>query len=299
MKRYVRLLCLCALAVCLCLSFLPRSRADFGDFSGDYDYGDWGDDDWDWDDDDGWDWDGDWDFSLDEPGNVFSVILVIVVVFGIPIAVAVIRSRGGGNAPRPAGGEMRMPTQPIEAYAALDPAFDAPAVEAWISNLYIQMQQCWEKKDITSLRPYLSNVFYEQSERQLDAHRRAGNTNYIVNPTVLGVKLLGYRQENGMDVLVAEVRARIIDYTLNDATGELIRGSRTAEKFMRYGWELVRPTGQTSRRPGELETVTCPHCGAPVNINQSAQCEYCGSVLTVSDHDFVLNSIVGIAQMSQ
>ena len=40
----------------------------------------------------------------------------------------------------------------------------------------------------------------------------------------------------------------------------------------------------------------CPNCGAPVNINQTAKCEYCDSVITVENHDFVLSSIRGLAQ---
>ena len=71
------------------------------------------------------------------------------------------------------------------------------------------MQNGWQDTDISSLRPYLSNPFFEQMDRQLDAHRTAKRTNYVKNPTVLGVPLLGWKQEGGMDYLYAEIRARI------------------------------------------------------------------------------------------
>ena len=40
----------------------------------------------------------------------------------------------------------------------------------------------------------------------------------------------------------------------------------------------------------------CPHCGAPLEINASAKCPYCGSVITLEEHGFALNAIRAISQ---
>ena len=32
----------------------------------------------------------------------------------------------------------------------------------------------------------------------------------------------------------------------------------------------------------------CPNCGAPTKITSSGKCEYCGSVITIGSHDWVL-----------
>ena len=37
-----------------------------------------------------------------------------------------------------------------------------------------------------------------------------------------------------------ELRTRIVDYTVKDATGEVVSGSKTAEKFLTYEWTLIR-----------------------------------------------------------
>ena len=114
---------------------------------------------------------------------------------------------------------------------------------------------------------------------------------------VLGLELRGFCQENGNDVIVARLKTRIVDYTLDDKTGKLISGSRDKEKFMVYEWDLVRPTGQkTEQGGGNMQTVNCPNCGAPVEINASAKCPYCGSVITLEEHGFALNAIRAISQ---
>jgi len=44
---------------------------------------------------------------------------------------------------------------------------------------------------------------------------------------------------------------------------------------------------------------SCPKCGAPLDINQTARCPYCGSVVTINNEDWALNNIKGISQITR
>ena len=52
-------------------------------------------------------------------------------------------------------------------------------------------------------------------------------------------------------------------------------------------------------QPIDDNAVVCPNCGAPVAINKSAQCEYCGQVLEISTYDWVLSAVRGISQQTR
>lgn len=65
---------------------------------------------------------------------------------------------------------------------------------------------------------------------------------------------------------------------------------------MVYEWDLVRTTGTKTEKDKPMQTVNCPNCGAPVEINASAKCPYCGSVITLEEHDFALNAIRAISR---
>ena len=181
-------------------------------------------------------------------------------------------------------------------YQQLDENFDETELTSKLSNLYVQMQDCWQKKDISPIRPYCTDAFFTQMDNQLQRKKQQGQTNYIERIAVLSVNLRGWCQEGGNDVLVARLNTRIVDYTLNDKTGELVSGSKTKEKFMVYEWDLVRTTGTKTEKAGSMQTVNCPNCGAPVEINASAKCPYCGSVITLEEHGFALNAIRAISQ---
>lgn len=35
----------------------------------------------------------------------------------------------------------------------------------------------------------------------------------------------------------------------------------------------------------------CPSCGAPINVNLSGKCEYCGSIYNQYDYDWILSKL--------
>ena len=302
MKKLLKRIFPALLAIGVLFCFSPI-HADFGDYSGDSDYG--GSSSSDSGSYSSYSSDSDYSYysSSGSDGIGFGDLIMDVAIVAIVAIIFIIyNNRNGGN--RPGNGSGSAPKsvkesrdiEPISSYGNLDENFSQADLEEKISNLYVQMQQCWTDKNIESLRPYLSDAFYEQMDRQLDTYRKKGWTNYVERIAVLSVNLEGFYQSGGNDVIVAQVEARIVDYTLDDATDEVVKGDKNKEKFMTYEWELERPTGHTTTKSGEMTVVNCPNCGAPLSINKSAKCPYCGSVVTLKEHNFVISKIRGLAQ---
>ena len=302
MKRKAILVLILALSICLCL-FPVATSADFGDFSGDSDYGsDWSSSDWSSDSsswDSGSSWSSSDSYSTSSDGDSDAGFLPTAIVFAVIVLIGVVMSRSktkNKSVPEGATRTAQESLRPMNEYVQLDPKFDATAFGEKLGNLYVQMQNCWQAKNIESVRPYFTDVLYQQMDRQLDALRRNGYTNYVERISVLGVNLRGFRQSDGEDHIIAELRTRIVDYTLNDKTGELVKGDKKKEKFLTYEWELTRASGRTTGAAEEMTVVNCPNCGAPLSINATAKCPYCDSVVTVDAHDWAISAIRGIAQ---
>ncbi|MBQ9565768.1 MAG: zinc-ribbon domain-containing transport protein, partial [Synergistaceae bacterium] len=231
--------------------------------------------------------------------EAFFLIIVLIVVGAIVMNYR--KQKREASQIESAFNEAASPTRnlkPISSYLVLDPQFDEAKLRAHLANLYVQMQDAWHDKDISSLRPYLTDAFYNQMDRQLDALRKAHRTDCTENIAVLDTNILGYWQANERDYLAVRLKSRIVSYVLDDRTGRVVSGDRNREKFMEYEWELTRKTGvQTAG--GETRTVTCPHCGAPLKINASAQCAYCGSVVSVLNEDWAVSGMKGISQRTR
>ena len=290
--------------LCILLMALPAfAGADFGDFSGDSDYGG----SWDSDYSSGSYYDDDSDVSGIDIGIGLAVMAAIVVL-GLIFDVSEKKKKKQYGAGRPQSaqgrpqGAQRTPDsrlQPLGDLAVTDPSFDANAMQEKISNLYVQMQNCWTDKNIESLRPYFTDAFFTQMERQLNGLKSRGLTNHVDRIAVLGVNLRGFYKQGGDEHLIVELRTRIVDYTVQDSDKKLVSGDRNREKFMTYEWNMCRAEGSVTTKAGAMQSVSCPGCGAPLSINTTAKCPYCGRVVTLDEHDWALCAIKGISQTTR
>lgn len=93
------------------------------------------------------------------------------------------------------------------------------------------MQEDWQSKDISELRPYMTDAFYAQMKRQLDQLRKDGQTNIVRRPAVLGTTLLGWRQDGGKDIIIAQLKTRFINSsrtTLRELSSAAARSARSS-----------------------------------------------------------------------
>lgn len=273
---------------------------DFGDFGGGADYG--GNDDW---GGGGNDWGGgnNWGGGSTVIIGDFDTPTVVIIAAVIVIACIVIAASKKKNTPtvnnRPVTNVPKATPasalRPMESYKELDPNFSAADMEAKISNVFVRLQAAWMAKNLDDVRTCLTDEFFTQTDRQLDAYRNSNQTNVIERIAVLGVSLTGWDQNGKNDRIIARVSARMADYVV-DAAGNVVRGSKTADKFMEYEWTLVRTTGKKTGVDNDKERKNCPYCGAPLEINRSAKCEYCGNIVSTNDYDWCLASIRGLSQ---
>ena len=297
-KKIKYLFCLFIACVIIALGSLS-AKADFGDFSGDSDYGS----------DGGGSYNSGSSYnnrknynsgsSYDDDDDDDYPTWVYLAIFAVIVIVLIIDANKKSGFTRRVTVNNATPLtnlKPMSDYLRLDPNFDEAQFKEKLANWYVQLQNAWQKRDISSLRPYLTDTFYAQMERQLQSYIEAHRTNIIDRIAVLSVQLKGYKQENGEDKIIAYLNTRIVDYTVDDNTGNVLYGNKNVEKFMTYEWLLTRTSGQLTGEQEAVQSVVCPHCGATLNINKTAKCDYCGSIVTVEEHGFVISSIKGLSQ---
>ena len=286
--------------------------ADFGDYAGDSDWGggwdsgsDWGSD---WDSDWGSDWDSDSDYYYSsssgsgsgDSGMIIAVFIVIVII----ATVESVRSKAKGkntSARRPVNVQPTASKPLVNNLADFkerDPGFNETRFLEDVSNLYVRMQNAWTAKDLTPIRPKLTAELYAKSDRQVQAYIKNNQTNHVERISVLNSNIVGCTSDEKNDIITVEFTARVVDYVTDDKTGNIIRGSNSRELFMTYRWTFIRTLGKLTAAAGEADGKHCPNCGAPLDLNQSAVCNYCGSVIESGEYDWVLSNIQGISQRS-
>lgn len=290
--------------------------ADFGDYAGNSDWGfdsgsswdsgsDWGSSSWDYDDDDFYIFGGNYDdHSGGGSGGMGETVMTFVIVI-IVIAVILISNRRKASARsqnRPVNLGQQPASKPlvnrIDELKARDPAFSESKFIDDASNLYVRMQNCWTDKNLEPVRPQLTPELFAKSDRQLAAYRSSGQTNRIERISVLDARIVGCDSDDTNDIITVQLTSRIVDYVVNDSDGSLVRGDKNKELFMTYQWTFLRSLGKKTETEAGVDSKHCPNCGAPIDLNRSAVCQYCGATITSGDYDWVLSNIRGISQRS-
>ena len=174
----------------------------------------------------------------------------------------------------------------------IDELFNKEEFLSWTKNLFIKLQQAWTYRDWSTIRTFETNELYEQHKNQLQGYIDNNQINVMDRICVNFANLYEFRQEGDKDVLVVRLNSRMTDYIIDATTKEIIKGDKYTEITNTYLLTFIRKTGiKTKEGTKEIRTTNCPNCGAPTQITSSGKCEYCGSVITTGEHDWVLSNL--------
>lgn len=300
------------LIFCLVIAILipTWSVADVGDYE-DYDSG-WDSSDWgssDWDDD----YDYDWGSSSYGTGYRSSgstsdsgIGTIIVAIIVIAIIVASMKNKNGGaisTYTEPArttkngyaSGYVRdeaRSKQVAESIRENDKFFNEDKFISDAKNKFIKLQNAWSERDWETIRPIESESLFELHSKQLQGYKDRGQINKMERIAVNFAELVSYSVDNEKETVVVALNSSMVDYIIDEKTGNVIKGDRETRRTNTYKLSFIRKKGvKTETGTDEVKTTNCPNCGAPTRITSSGKCEYCGSVITIGEHDWVLNDM--------
>lgn len=177
-----------------------------------------------------------------------------------------------------------------------DPNFSEDMFISRVNNMFIQLQEAWQAKDWKKVRPFESDELFNTHARQLQEFIDSRTTNVVDDIGILRTTITDYHDNGSTESLDVYMRARLKDYIINDETGKVVEGDPEREIFMEYELVMSRRKGVVTRLAENTAVTTCPNCGANVSINASGECEYCNSVVSSGDFDWVLTRLDVLSQ---
>jgi len=182
----------------------------------------------------------------------------------------------------------------INALKLKDPSFELLPMLDRTKKLFLEMQQAWLKRDLTPIRPFVSDATFQRLKVQLKLLHDQGIRDAFTDIQVLDLQIIGLDQSEWFDTLHTRIRAQMRDVDVpasaTDAEAEQAARSAEPEAFTEV-WSFVRKPGAKTRIGDELFQGKCPNCGAPYRGGASNNCEYCGAVLNSGNYDWTLAEI--------
>ena len=137
----------------------------------------------------------------------------------------------------------------------MDPTFDEAVFRETSSDIFFKIQAGWANRDLEPVKGLLTSEVFSTLKTDVDELRREKKVNRLDNIAVRSVDLVEVWQESGSDYVTVRFLASILDYTVDETTGQLISGSKTDPvKFEEY-WTFTRPVGN---HPWKLSAIQQP-----------------------------------------
>lgn len=182
----------------------------------------------------------------------------------------------------------------VNALKLKDPAFELEPMLDKTKWLFMELQQAWFLRDMTPVRPFLSDATFQRFGVQLELMRAQGVRDAITDFEVLDLQLIGLDQSQWFDSIHVRVHARMRDtdvpVSFSDAQATEAARKVPSEAFTEV-WTFVRKPGAQTRIGADLFQGKCPNCGAPFNGGAANSCEFCGAVVNSGNYDWTLSEI--------
>jgi predicted lipid-binding transport protein (Tim44 family) len=130
----------------------------------------------------------------------------------------------------------------------MDPGFDEARFKDSVMDIFFKIQGAWMNRELSPVNGLLTEEMRSILQEDRDRLIREKRINRLENIAVRNVDITEVWQETGQDFITVLFYANLLDYTVDEATGEVVSGSRTEPvKFEEY-WTFTRPVGNNPWR---------------------------------------------------
>jgi Tim44-like domain len=238
-------------------------------------------------------------FFLPMRGSTIFWIIVIIIIVSILKKKGIIGGSRKGSAylegqpsatPAPVFDEASGLAAAKQKLLGQDPNFSEQVFLDKVQTAFFLVQKAWTQRNQDVARAVMSEALYRRHKMQTDELLQKGRTNVLENIVIGGTQIVKIASENDYDAITVRIRASMSDYMVDDKTGQVADGHKEPRPFTEY-WAFVRRYDKRTQKPAETKAYLCSNCGAPLEINESGKCSYCGTLSTAAAFDWVVDTI--------
>lgn len=173
-------------------------------------------------------------------------------------------------------------------FIAQNPGFNDVSFKEKVKTAFVQIQEAWQKKDMSKVRKYISDGMYQRLNVQFKMMDKLSQKNTIDKLEVKNIYIDRIDTDGLFDVIHVAVHASVNDKFISEKYPELNSGG--SEEFVEY-WSFMKKRGVTEKNI--FNSDNCPSCGAalPAVPGEVAKCEFCGTLTNSGEYDWVLAEV--------
>ena len=210
-------------------------------------------------------------------GGGIGLMEILLIGGGIFLLFRMMRSRQAATVPAPSYGQGYGGSQPqaqpqpqmyqaqavdtgpsdldrgVSYIRQMDAGFDPARFGDTASDVFFRVQAAWMARDISQASASVTPEMADMLQKDCDRLRGQGRINRLDNIAVRSVTVTEAWQESGQDYVTAHFLASLLDYTVDERSGQVVEGSRTEPVKFEEFWTFVRPVGPNPWRLSAIQ----------------------------------------------
>ncbi len=261
--------------------FVPSIKSVTADSGWDTDFdSDFGSD---FDSDFGSDFDSDYDYYGSSSGEDAPAVVVIVAAVIVVVVIIIIIKSSPKNTIMTSSVGYNYNDISDDELKKFIPNLTVEELKDITYKIFLDVQDAWMNFNYDKIRNLCTDELYNAYKTQLQTLKLKNGKNVMCDFLLKDIKITGVSDNNGIIKVDTYMDIEMYDYVINTKTNEVIRGNKKRIVNNHYLMTFVKTDKEVT---GETK---CPDCGAKVDLNTSAKCEYCGSTIVKDAKEFVLS----------
>ena len=168
------------------------------------------------------------------------------------------------------------------------PEFSWADFQARARLIFNELQEAWSSLTWERARPHETDNIFQMHRFWIEAYKAQGLRNALDQYQITAMQPVKVKLDSFYESITLRIFAQGYDYTV-DSNGRVVAGSnKNVRRWSEY-WTFIR---STKAKPGPAHAdLNCPNCGAPLKVNATGICEFCGGKITSGEFDWVLSKI--------
>jgi predicted lipid-binding transport protein (Tim44 family) len=125
----------------------------------------------------------------------------------------------------------------------MDAGFDPARLSDIASDIFFKVQAGWMNRDMREAAAVVTPEMSDILQKDCDRLRGQGRVNRLENIAVRSVDVTEAWQESGQDYVTVHFLASLLDYTVDERSGQVVEGNRSEPVKFEEFWTFVRPVG--------------------------------------------------------
>ncbi len=156
-----------------------------------------------------------------------------------------------------------------------------------VNNIFVKLLTAIMQNNLKTVDHFISDEVMLYAEDIIKAAQRQKGIPIFDEINVKSTVIKSCKLINNVYQINVLLQSKYLEYIIDIDSKEKISGDDKNRKEVNY--ELI------FEKKVEVKTEEiarkCPGCGAPISVNTSGLCAYCGAIYNTEDYDWVLKSI--------